>query len=80
MSPAFDPEQAAASIRFVTQHLSPEEIAAATAVLTTALREQSLAADQAVRHDTGLSAWSRSARGLRQPLRGDWRGFTAEGL
>ena len=79
MNPAFDDEQTVAGIRFVTQQLSPEEIAAATAVLATALREQSFAAGHTVKRNAP-SGWARSTRSLRQPLRGDWRGFTPEGL
>jgi len=75
----FDAEAAAADIRFVTQGLSPEEIAAATAVLAAALVQQQSAAS-ATAHRPAQSAWESSARGLRRPLRGDWRGFTAEGL
>jgi hypothetical protein len=71
------PQAAApADIRFVTTGLSPEEVAAATAVLTAALQEQTRAAVA----ETRPSEWSRSSRSLRRPLRGDWRGFTAEGL
>ena len=75
----FDQEDAAASIRFVTKALTPQEIAAATAVLTAALREQAPAAEPTVPQRTP-SPWARSARSLRQPLVGGWRGFTAEGL
>jgi hypothetical protein len=64
-------------IRFVTQGLSAEEVAAATAVLTAALQQQAAAA-RATPGTPRPSEWSRSTRGLRQPLRGDWRGFTAE--
>ncbi|GAA4165677.1 hypothetical protein GCM10022286_29270 [Gryllotalpicola daejeonensis] len=71
--------QASADIRFVTQGLSPEEIAAATAVLTAALQQQSAASATRV-SEPPRSEWARSTRGLRRPLRGDWRGFTAEGL
>jgi hypothetical protein len=78
-TPASDPEQTAASIRFVTRGLTPEEIAAATAVLTAALREQSHAATAQVA-EPPHSEWARSTRELRRPLRGDWRGFTAEGF
>jgi hypothetical protein len=66
-------------IRFVTQGLSAEEIAAVTAVLTAAVHQQSRAAQRRVAPPR-QSEWSRSTRGLRRPLRGDWRGFTAEGL
>jgi hypothetical protein len=69
----------AADIRFVTKGLSPEEIAAVTAVLTAALQQQSRAAGRRVAAPR-QSEWSRSTRGLRRPLRGGWRGFTAEGL
>ncbi|GAA4175459.1 acyl-CoA carboxylase epsilon subunit [Gryllotalpicola koreensis] len=82
MSPkhrAADAEQASVDLRFVTQGLSPEEVAAATAVLTAALQQQAQAANALVEPERP-SAWSRSTRGLRRPLRGDWRGFTAEGL
>jgi hypothetical protein len=76
-------EQAAASgaadIRFVTKGLSPEEVAAATAVLTAALQQQAQAAAIRV-SEPPRSEWARSTRALRRPLRGDWRGFTTEGL
>ncbi|MFC4243492.1 acyl-CoA carboxylase epsilon subunit [Gryllotalpicola reticulitermitis] len=78
-APAFDEREAAASIRFVTEGLTPEEVAAATVVLTAALREQSFAAGPTVEQQAP-SAWARSARSLRQPLVGGWCGFTAEGL
>jgi len=75
----FDPDEAATSIRFVTKRVTPEEIAAVTAVLTAALREQALAVPAST-PPAEASGWSRSARSLRQPLVGGWRGFTAEGL
>ena len=71
-------ETVAADLRFVTAGLTPEEVAAATAVLTAAL-QQAAVADAPVKQ-ARPSEWSRSTRGLRAPLRGDWRGFTAEGL
>ncbi|HEY0248918.1 MAG TPA: acyl-CoA carboxylase epsilon subunit [Gryllotalpicola sp.] len=74
-----DTDAAAAGIRFVTQGLAPEEVAAATAVLATALHEQARSADARVQ-EPKPSEWNRSTRGLRGPLRGGWRGFTAEGL
>jgi hypothetical protein len=74
-----EPELEPADLRFVTQGLSPEEVAAATAVLSAALRQQAVAASAPVAQ-ARPSEWSRSTRGLRAPLRGDWRGFTAEGL
>ncbi|AYG04263.1 acyl-CoA carboxylase epsilon subunit [Gryllotalpicola protaetiae] len=69
---AAEPEQAPVDLRFVTHGLSPEEVAAATAVLTAALQQQ--AADARVAPERP-SAWSRSTRGLRRPLRGDWRSW-----
>ncbi|GAA4187967.1 hypothetical protein GCM10022288_13670 [Gryllotalpicola kribbensis] len=72
-------EPAAVDIRFVTTGLSPEEVAAATAVLTAALQQQAQSA-AARPSEPPRSEWARSTRGLRRPLRGDWRGFTAEGL
>jgi hypothetical protein len=75
---AFDSASAAASIRFVTKGVTPEEVAAVTAVLTAALREQSRAPEPRI-PQRGPSPWARSARSLRQPLVGGWRGFTAEG-
>ena len=69
----------AADLRFVTKGLSVEEVAAATAVLTAAMQQQAQAVDARVAQPRP-SEWSRSTRGLRRPLRGDWRGFTAEGL
>ena len=76
----FDADAAAADIRFVTQGLSPEEIAAVTAVLGAALASQQTTAAGAAVQQPAESEWNRSTRGLRQPLRGGWRGFTAEGL
>jgi hypothetical protein len=75
-----DAETAAADIRFVTRGLGPEEIAAATAVLSAAIATQHAAAAGAAVKRPAESEWTRSTRGLRQPLRGGWRGFTAEGL
>ena len=75
-----DADAAAADIRFVTQGLSPEEIAAVTAVLTAAIASQRAAASGTAVKQPAESEWTRSTRGLRQPLRGGWRGFTAEGL
>lgn len=63
-------------ITFVTRGVTPDEVAAVTAVLTAAIADQ--AADRAVRTRRGPSAWERSQRPLRVPLRpgyGAWRGF-----
>lgn len=70
-----EPEQ----IRFITPGITPEEVAAVTAVLTALAAEQQ-AAERAARSSKTTDAWSRSQRGLREPLHpgdGAWRSFSA---
>jgi hypothetical protein len=72
---SLEPEQ----IRFVTPGVTPEEIAAVTAVLT-ALASEQQAVSRAARSSKAADAWTRSQRGLREPLHpgdGAWRSFSA---
>jgi len=63
-------------LRIVSKGATAEEIAAVTAVLQGALDELAAHLDAA---PPVVSAWQRSQRGLRVPLRpgpGAWRGFS----
>ena len=65
-----------AEIRIVGGSPTPAEVAAVTAVLTAVLGEL---AEEANRTDQGQTAWQRSQRQLRAPVRagvGAWRAFT----
>jgi hypothetical protein len=66
----------APDIRIASGSPTPEELAAITAVLHGVLDE--LAADEATRTRSTTTAWARSQRDLRAPLRpgrGFWRSF-----
>jgi len=62
-----------ADIRILGGNPDDTEIAAVTAVLTAALDE--LAGEHRRAQSTGPSAWQRSQRTLRSPLRGDWHSY-----
>jgi gamma-glutamyl:cysteine ligase YbdK (ATP-grasp superfamily) len=65
-------------LRIVSAGATAEDIAAVTAVLHAALNELTAQLDAEARPT--VSAWQRSQRALRAPLRpgaGAWRGFSA---
>jgi uncharacterized protein (DUF1800 family) len=68
----------ASGIRVVAGNPDAAELAAVTAVLAGVLEE--LAAAEGRRELTGPSAWQRSQRAVRSPIRpgsGNWRSFSA---
>lgn len=62
-------------IRILGGNATAEEVAAVTAVIGAALDE--LSGERRRNGDARATAWQRSQRGLREPLRfGVWRNFT----
>ncbi|MBX3099114.1 MAG: acyl-CoA carboxylase subunit epsilon [Salinibacterium sp.] len=71
-------DAAGPEIRVISSSATPEDIAAVTVVVNHALAE--LADELGAEPGPGVSAWQRSQRALRTPMRpgpGAWRSFSA---